>query len=181
MSMRITAGFLRSRVIHVPDVPGLRPTPAKVRQALFNILGPVDGVRLLDLFSGTGVMALEALSRGASSAVSVEQNRRLTQDMEQVRESWGLTESWQIKTALVEKALARMAGEPFDLIFADPPYQQGFTAQLPRWLDEHEIGCSRLIIEESAKVKPLWPAGWLCVQSRSYGDSCLHFLERGGG
>ncbi|PJA31994.1 MAG: 16S rRNA (guanine(966)-N(2))-methyltransferase RsmD, partial [Zetaproteobacteria bacterium CG_4_9_14_3_um_filter_53_7] len=138
--MRISAGFLRSRVIHVPDVPGLRPTPAKVRQALFNILGPLDDLSLLDLFSGSGVMALEALSRGAISAVSVEQNRRLTRDMEQIRNDWDLTERWQIKTALVEKALAQMAGESFDLIFADPPYQQGFTEQLPLWLDEHGIG-----------------------------------------
>jgi len=176
--MRITAGYLRSRVINIPDLQGLRPTPAKVRQALFNILGTVDDMRLLDLFSGSGIMALEAISRGAASVISIEQNRSLTRDMTVIRDAWDLTERWQIKTALVEKGLALMAGQHFDLIFADPPYQQGFSEQLPLWLDQHEITCDRLIIEESKKVNPVWPAGWLCVQSRLYGDTCLHFLER---
>ncbi len=100
--MRITAGAMRGRVITVPNVPGLRPTPSKVRQALFNILGSVDGFRILDLFAGSGIMALEALSRGAASATSIEQDR----------------------------------------------------------------------------VKPVWPDGWVCRQSRRYGDTCLHFLLR---
>lgn len=176
--MRITAGSLRGRLLNVPDEPGLRPTPAKVRQALFNILGPIDGMRLLDLYSGSGVMALEAISRGAS-ALSVEQNRRLTRDMEQVRQQWDLTESWQIKTGMVEKGLQALAGEYFDLIFADPPYRQGFAEKLPQWLDELGISCDLLVIEESARVNPLWPEGWQCEQSRRYGDSTLHFLSRG--
>ena len=176
--MRITAGSLRGRVLSIPNIEGLRPTPAKVRQALFNILGPIDDVRFLDLFSGSGVMALEAISRGARSALSVEQNRRLTRDMEQIRQDWGISDSWQIKTAAADKALMQMAGEHFDLIFADPPYQQEFTEKLPLWLDEFSISCEQLIIEESARVKPLWPAGWICQQSRPYGDSCLHFLTR---
>ena len=176
--MRITAGSLRGRVLHIPDVSGLRPTPAKVRQALFNILGPIDDLRLLDLFSGSGVMALEAISRGVSSAVSIEQDRRQTRDMEQIRTSWGLTENWQINALTVQKGLSMMAGQQFDLIFADPPYRQGIAEQIPLWLDEHDIGCDRLIVEESVSESPLWPVGWLCEQSRRYGDTCLHFLIR---
>ncbi|GAV20207.1 16S rRNA (guanine966-N2)-methyltransferase [Mariprofundus micogutta] len=176
--MRITAGSLRGRVIRVPDVAGLRPTPAKVRQALFNILGPLDDMRLLDLFSGSGVMALEAISRGASSAVSIELNRRLTREMGSIRDSWALSDRWQIKTIGVEKGLASLAGEHFELVFADPPYQQGFSEQIPAWLDKCEISCDRLIVEESTKVKPVWPDGWSCVQSRPYGDTCLHFLQK---
>ena len=176
--MRITAGELRGRVLTVADEPGLRPTPAKVRQALFNILGPIDEMRLLDLFSGSGVMALEAISRGATT-ISIEQNRKLTRAMEQIRQQWDLAEKWQIQSCPVEKGLMAQAGEQFDLIFADPPYQQGFSEQLPQWLDTHHIGCDLLVIEESARVTPSWPAGWQCRQSRRYGDSTLHFLSRG--
>jgi len=179
--MRITAGELRGRVLKIPDLPGLRPTPAKVRQALFNILGPVDGLELLDLFSGSGVMALEAISRGVSSVVSIEQDRRQVRDMEQIRESWDLSESWQIKALTVQKGLVLLAGQQYDLVFADPPYRQGFAEKVPLWLDEHHIGCDRLIIEESAKETPFWPAGWVCEQSRRYGDTNLHFLIRASG
>lgn len=178
--MRITAGDLRGRRVHVPDVAGLRPTPAKVRQALFNILGSVDELRMLDLFSGSGVMALEALSRGAASACSIEQNRRLCRDMEQRREQWRINSAnWQIQATTVEKGLMTLAGHHFDLIFADPPYQQGFTEKIPQLLDLHEIGCDQLVMEESGKVTPHWPAGWRCHQSRPYGDTILHFLVRG--
>lgn len=176
--MRVTAGSLRGRVLNVPDVEGLRPTPAKVRQALFNILGPVEELSLLDLFSGSGVMALEALSRGAASALSIEQNRNLTRNLSGIRTAWHLEKEWQIKTATVEKGLAMLSGQKFDLIFADPPYQQGFTDRLPQWLDSNDIGCEKLVIEESARVEPLWPDGWQCEQSRRYGDSTLHFLSR---
>ena len=176
--MRVTAGSLRGRALNVPDAEGLRPTPAKVRQALFNILGPVEEMSLLDLFSGSGVMALEALSRGAASALSIEQNRNLTRNLSNIRTAWLLEGKWQIKTATVEKGLAMLSGQKFDLIFADPPYQQGFADRLPQWLDRYEIGCGQLVIEESARVNPLWPAGWQCEQSRRYGDSTLHFLSR---
>lgn len=97
-------------------------------------------------------------------------------NMEQVRDAWGVTANWQIKAVSVQKGLALMSGQKFDLVFADPPYRQGFAEKLPLWLDEHQISCAQLVIEESAKERPNWPAGWVCEQSRVYGDTCLHFL-----
>jgi len=176
--MRITAGFMRGRIIQVANVPGLRPTPSKVRQALFNILGPVDGFRVLDLFAGSGIMALEALSRGAESALSVEQQHKAVRNLEQSRDILALTDRWQVKSASVETALARLTGASFDLIFADPPYAQGYAEKLPDLLTQHAIGCGQLVIEESSRIEPVWPAGWVCLQSRRYGDTCLHFLVR---
>jgi len=167
---------MRGRIIQVPDVPGLRPTPSKVRQALFNILGSVDGLRVLDLFAGSGIIALEALSRNAGSALSIEQHHRAVQNLQQTRNTLALTERWQIRAASVEMALATLTGESFDLIFADPPYAQGYAEQLPRLLTKHRIHCGQLVIEESSRVQPEWPEGWICRQSRRYGDSCLHFL-----
>ncbi len=176
--MRITAGAMRGRVITVPNVPGLRPTPSKVRQALFNILGSVNGFRILDLFAGSGIMALEALSRGAASATSIEQDRRAVKALQQSRDTLNMSDQWVIQTGSVEQGLARLAGKAFDLIFADPPYARGFTEVLPDLLTQYDIHCDQLVIEESARVKPVWPDGWVCRQSRRYGDTCLHFLLR---
>ena len=175
--MRITAGALRGRKLQVPDAPGLRPTPSKVREALFNILGDVQGFRMLDLFAGSGIMALEALSRGAATAVSIEQNRRAVHAMDQLRTSLDMAEIWQIMPMSVEKGLSCLTEQSFDLVFADPPYEQGYAGALPALLNRHAIHCSRLVIEESARVQLQWPAGWRCRQSRRYGDTILHFLE----
>ena len=141
------------------------------------MLGNVDGYRMLDLFAGSGIMAVEALSRGADMAVSIEQNRRATQSMDHLRASLNLAESWQIIPMSIEKGLPSLAGQSFDLIFADPPYEKGFADQLPALLNKHGIFCEMLVIEESARVQPKWTQGWHCQQSRRYGDTTLHFLE----
>jgi len=167
---------MRGRVITVPNVPGLRPTPSKVRQALFNILGPVDGFQVLDLYAGSGMMALEALSRGAASAISIEQDHRAIKALQQIREALNITDRWTIQATGVEQGLNRLAGASFDLIFADPPYAQGYAEALPGLLTQHDIGCGQLVIEESSRIQPNWPDGWVCRQSRRYGDTCLHFL-----
>jgi len=174
--MRITAGEMRGRVIAVPGVAGLRPTPSKVRQALFNILGSVDGFRVLDLYAGSGIMALEALSRGAHTAISIEQDRTAVAAMKQARDALHISDRWSIQPARVEQGLTRLAGQSFDFIFADPPYARGFSEQVPHLLSKHRIACGQLLIEESVRAQPNWPAGWLCEQSRRYGDTCLHFL-----
>ena len=175
--MRVTGGDMRGRVIRVADVPGLRPTPSKVRQAMFNILGSVDGFSMLDLFSGSGIMAVEAMSRGARQAISMEQHRGAVQAMQQARAMLQLEDIWRIESVRVERGLKALAGSSFDLIFADPPYAAGYLERLPALLHEHEIHCGQLVMEESARVCPVWPSGWLCQQSRRYGDSCLHFLQ----
>jgi len=147
---------------------------------MFNILSPVDGMRVLDLFSGSGLMALEAISRGATHATSIEQHQRACGHLRQVREQWCLQERWKVVTGGVHAALAHLPNERYDLVFADPPYEQGFSEQIPVWLDEFDIDCGHLVIEESARVSPDWPEGWTAALPRRYGDTCLHFLERGG-
>lgn len=175
--MRITAGRLRGRNISVPSIAGLRPTPAKVRQALFNILGDIEGFMVLDLFAGSGVMALESLSRGAAAAVSIEQHSMAVHAMRHIQRSWPV-EEWKILPMAVEKGLAQLSGRHFDLVFADPPYAQGFSEKLPQWLDTCEISCGQLVVEETARYQPVWPRTWQCTQSRRYGDTSLHFLSR---
>ena len=176
--MRITAGIHRSRVLNVPDLPGLRPTPSKVRQALFNILGDVEGWNLLDLFAGSGIMSIEALSRGAKSSVSIEQHHKACQQMQACRSQLDLND-WQIIKGSLPATLSRVENSHFDLVFADPPYDQNFAEQIPLWLDEHDIACTQLVVEESSKATPTWPEHWTLTQSRRYGDTTLHFLEKG--
>jgi len=178
--VRITAGRFRGRHLPVPEVTGVRPTPSKVRQALFNILGGLEGATVLDLFSGSGLMALEAISRGASVTVSIESNRRVICHLQGMRKQWGIEDRWRLLHGDVRAMLASLADRHFNLVFADPPYAQGISVCLPRWLDEARVSCTELVIEESARVAPVWPPGWTQRQSRRYGDTCLHFLTRTG-
>lgn len=178
--MRITAGSLRGRRVRVPDLPGLRPTPAKVRQAIFNILGSVEGLAWLDLYAGSGIMALEALSRGAACAVSIERHPQAVRAMQAVNNELK-PGNWRMIRASIEQGLARLSGQHFDLVFADPPYATGAAARIPAMLDAADISSTRLIIEESAREQPHWPPGWQCLQVRSYGDTALHFLRRDAG
>jgi len=175
--MRITAGRFRGRNLPVPKSPEVRPTPSMVRQALFNILGSIEGACVLDLFSGSGLMALEALSRGAVAVTSVEKNKRIFKHLQDVRGNWGIQDEWQLLCGDVQGMLPRLAGRRFDLVFADPPYAQGISEHIPCWLDNSRISCAQLVIEESARVDPLWPSGWTQARSRRYGDTCLYFLE----
>ncbi|MCF7821996.1 MAG: 16S rRNA (guanine(966)-N(2))-methyltransferase RsmD [Mariprofundaceae bacterium] len=174
--MRITAGRLRGRVLNVPDLPGLRPTPSRVREALFNILGDVDGWEMLDLFSGTGIMAVEALSRGAASACSIEQHpgacRLMRENCKRLN-----PEGWDIIKGTLPAALNRLENRSFNLIFADPPYDQGIADKIPAWLDENSITCRHLVIEESSRANPMWPEGWIATRSRRYGDTTLYFFD----
>ncbi|MDQ6987852.1 MAG: 16S rRNA (guanine(966)-N(2))-methyltransferase RsmD [Mariprofundaceae bacterium] len=174
--VRITAGSLRGCKVTVPDFDGVRPTPAKVRQALFNILGPVQDCSILELFSGSGLMALEALSRGAASVTSVEKNRRIVQHLKNVRSHLQLDENWQLICADVQAVLPRFTGRHFDIVFADPPYNTGLGEQLPTWLDAAGVCCTILVVEQAARTTPLWPTGWTQQQARRYGETCLHFL-----
>ena len=177
--MRITAGALRGRRLPSPTRSDVRPTPSKVRQALFNILGDVDGWRMLDLFAGSGLMALEAISRGAA-AVSIEQAAKSCRAMQAIREDWGVDDRWRIVNGPLPAALSGLHGQRFDLVYADPPYRQGIAEKIPAWLDAQGIKARMLVIEEAAGAHPAWPEGWTPATSRRYGDTCLHFLAPEG-
>lgn len=122
MGVRITGGAARGRPLAVP--PGARPTEGRVREALFSIWsGRLEGARVLDLFAGSGVVALEALGRGAFSACAVDQALAAVKTLEANAAKVG--EPLAIRKLRLPEGLARLAGDasgPFDLVFADPPY-----------------------------------------------------------
>ncbi|MDQ6989914.1 MAG: 16S rRNA (guanine(966)-N(2))-methyltransferase RsmD [Mariprofundaceae bacterium] len=170
--MRITAGKMRGRVLQVPDVRGLRPTSSRVREAVFNILGDMHGLSFLDLFSGSGVMALEALSRGASQAQSIEENHQACAAMRDIEQAWQV-QNWTITQGTIPKVFQATSSH-FDVIYADAPYQQGFAEQLAPWLAQAGITYRTFIIEEASKTSLTWTQQ--PFQQRKYGESTLYFF-----
>jgi 16S rRNA (guanine966-N2)-methyltransferase len=136
--VRIIAGRWRGRRLAVPEMPGLRPTPDRVRETLFNWLQPVvAGARCLDLFAGSGVLGLEALSRGAAEVIAVERNPLAVAALRGVATEFG-AEGLVVRH---DDAITFLAGpsRPFDLVFLDPPFGHGLLektidALAPEWL-----------------------------------------------
>lgn len=123
--VRIIGGRWRGRRVRFPDLPGLRPTPDRVRETLFNWLSPyLPGARVLDLFAGSGVLAFEALSRGASRAVLVDSSRPIVDGLLDTGRALGTADFEVVAMDALEFLRTRRDGA-FDLVFMDPPY--GFS------------------------------------------------------
>ncbi len=150
-SVRIIAGQWRGRKLPVPDLPGLRPTPDRVRETLFNWLMPVnEGARCLDLFAGTGALGLEAASRGAAGVVLVERDRRAAAAL---REHAARLDASQVHVDCADglQWLAQPASQRFDIVFLDPPYADRLLA--PAW----KLLCERGWLAPQAYVYAEWP------------------------
>jgi 16S rRNA (guanine966-N2)-methyltransferase len=126
--LRVTAGTLRNRRVPVPPAD-VRPTSERARQAFFNIAGDrIREARFLDLFAGSGIFSFEALSRGAAAAVAIDRSRRHTGQIARLAAEWEV--DVHAVTADVLAGIKRLAGPPFDLIYADPPYDYDQYDQL---------------------------------------------------
>ena len=170
--MRVVAGEHRGRRLAAPRGSGTRPTADRVREAIFSILGPVEGLRVLDLFAGSGALGIEALSRGAASAVFVDRDRRAVAAVRANLSSLG------IEASVVEREVAaylRAGPGPFDLVFADPPYSCAVPAG--RDLSRHlppVLGPGGLLVTESDIREPL-EIGLPVVDERVYGGTRIRF------
>ena len=169
--MRVVAGAFRGRRIEAPRGRATRPTSDRVREALFSILGAVDGLRVLDLFAGSGALGIEALSRGAAEAVFVESDERAAATVRRNLEALGVEARVHRRDAF--SWLERAAGgeEAFDLVFADPPYSSASrtAGRLSELLPPLLTGTS-LTVTESDKRDPLHLALPL-IDERTYGDT----------
>ena len=126
-SVRIIGGRLRGSKLPVLDIQGLRPSGDRVRETLFNWLAPnIEGVRILDLFAGTGALGLEAISRGAASATLIEKDPRVAKMLEASVQRLLADDAGQVQVLNCDALSMSACGERFDLIFVDPP----FDAQL---------------------------------------------------
>ena len=180
--MRIVGGRLKGRVLSAPASREIRPTSERLRESIFDILahrfeGAVEGSRVVDLFAGSGALAIEALSRGAQTALLVDNGseaRALLRANVEALALGGVTRIWRADATRLGKA---PAGPPFNLAFLDPPYGKGLAgpalAALVEggWLAEGAL----VVVEEAAKAEIAPPEGLRIVDEREYGDTRIVF------
>lgn len=176
--MKIQGGRARGRTIRAPRGLDVRPTPAKVRAAVFDILGDIAGRRGLDLFCGAGGMGLEALSRGAEHVTFVDGSARSVEAVSENLASLGLA-GGSILKATLPAGLRRVRGT-YDLVFADPPYAEAHLVGLGRALLESGLVGEGVVWvhEVSARSQERPPRGWRVDDERGYGGTKLLFLRR---
>ncbi|GAA0506453.1 16S rRNA (guanine966-N2)-methyltransferase [Saccharopolyspora erythraea NRRL 2338] len=178
---RIVAGSAGGRRIEVPP-RGTRPTSERVREALFSALESATelaGARVLDLYGGSGALGLEALSRGAAHATFVESDRRAVQLLRRNASALGFRDV-SVAQGKVETVLASAAGEPFDVVLADPPYDVD-AARLDQVLRSLAANGwtapdSLVVVERSTRSgEPDWPAPLRALRTKRYGDTAVHW------
>ena len=171
--MRIIAGTHRGSRLVTPRGLETRPTGDRVREAAFNLIGPVDGATVLDLFAGSGALGLEALSRGAARAVFVESNRAAGRAIEQNLDRLRLRGTVVLQDALKALQMEAQAGRRYDLVLVDPPYEMFRDLQpaLARILPQVLADDGLLVVETDARLDPEFPLE--LRTSRRYGRARL--------
>jgi 16S rRNA (guanine966-N2)-methyltransferase len=170
--MRVIAGELGGRHLRAPEGRGTRPTADRVREAIFSILGDVTGLRVLDLFAGSGALGIEALSRGADEAVFVDNDPRAITAVRRNLAALDLLGAQVSRgDALAFLADAAPDAPPFDLVFVDPPYSSAnrLAPQLAKRLTP-VLAEDAVIVTESYKREPL-ELPFTLVRERTYGDT----------
>ena len=181
--MRIIGGEARGRVVRLPAGSRIRPTADRIKESLFNILHSVEGSFFLDLFAGSGNVGLEALSRGARFTAFVEKDIRLVRALQGSLVQLGFAARAEVIAADAESGLRRLVqrGDRFDLIFTDPPYDQGLVLETLAWPDMRKALAENgiVVLQHSAREKPdgLQTQPWVVADQRRYGDTVLSFLK----
>jgi 16S rRNA (guanine966-N2)-methyltransferase len=178
--VRIIGGIWRGRRVEFPDVAGLRPTPDRIRETLFNWLQhEIVGARCLDLFAGSGALGMEALSRGAKELVFVEQAVPAARALRELLTRLGAASRGQVFEMGAARFL-RNAGEPFDVLFLDPPFGSGTLADTIPQLDAGnwvKTGGLVYLENERAAGVPVLPPHWELLKSKSAGEVGYHLAR----
>lgn len=183
---RIVAGTLGGRRLAAPPGQQTRPTSERVREALFSTLASMidlDGCRFADLYAGSGAVGLEAASRGAAGVLLVESDARAARTLRQNIAALDLAGTCRLATGRVAAVLAAPPGEPFEAVFADPPYRVGddeIAAMLAALVnDVWLVPDAVLIVERDVRSpEPGWPDGVTPERGRRYGDTVLWYGRR---
>src|ERR1700720_3848280 len=169
--MRIIAGSHKGHTIHAPRGRDTRPTSDRVRENVFNIVGPVDGAAVLDLYAGSGAMGLEALSRGAARAVFVERDGGAVRAIERNLEKLRLSGTVLRQDAVTALATEAGSGRKYDLVLVDPPYDMyaDIEPKLARYLPSVLAEDGVVVVETDGGVEPELPL--MERTSRKYGSA----------
>jgi 16S rRNA (guanine966-N2)-methyltransferase len=175
--MRIIAGSRKGHKIQAPRGRDTRPTSDRVRENVFNILGPLDGATVLDLYAGSGAMGLEALSRGATRAVFVERDGDAARTIERNLDKLRLSATILRQDAVSALAAEAGAGRKYDLVLVDPPYEMytDVQPQLARYLPSVLAADGVVVVETDARVEPELPLPQRT--SRKYGQARITVFE----
>jgi 16S rRNA (guanine966-N2)-methyltransferase len=180
--LRITGGSLRNRAISVAPGNDARYTSSRVREALFNIIGDVEGKDILDLFAGSGSFSIEALSRGAASATCVENDAKRVNILQDNLEALSLNSYCQVLDMDVRYAVTFLCGKGalYDIIFMDPPYEKGYLTETMTLLEKNVIyrRDAMIIMEYSKREIIAFPdfQKAVPVKTKRYGDTTITTL-----
>jgi len=178
--IRIVGGRFRSRKLRFPAAPGLRPTPDRVRETLFNWLrNDIEGARCLDLYAGSGALGFEAASRGAALVVQVERDAAVCEALERNRALLN-AEAVNVVQAEVGRFLAG-PGQPFDVVFLDPPFHRGLVVPCCLALEENGWLSSRakIYLEAESVFRPDGlPQNWRALRGGKAGEVGYYLYER---
>ena len=185
---RVIAGSAGGRRIAVPTGRDTRPTSDRAREGLFatvhSLLGDLDGLRAADLYAGSGAVGLEALSRGAAHVLLVESAKQAAKVIKANVQALGLPGA-ELVTDRVERVIRTTPPEPYDLIFADPPYavpDEAVLAMLDALRDNGWLAEGALVaVERATRGEPVrWPAGYTESRARRYGEGTLWYGHAAG-
>ncbi len=178
--MRIISGKYKGRKLVSFDAKHIRPTTDRVKESLFNILqNRIEGARVLDLFSGTGNLAIESLSRGAGFVDLVESHPKSLALIRRNLENLGVTEGFKIHPVDAFKYIKNFKGEPYDIVIADPPFTRAWADDLARAIGAaHLLAKDGILVIEAASKEPTSEAypGLIFLEERKFGDKRLLFF-----
>jgi 16S rRNA (guanine(966)-N(2))-methyltransferase RsmD len=182
--MRITGGQARGKLIAAQKGMLVRPTADRVRESLFDILTAIAGKSFLDIFAGSGIVGLEALSRGAADVVFIEKNSRIAKKLKDNIEHIGFALKAEVIAAPAAQAIEALLlrGKRFDILFADPPYNKGMVGEVLGFnnLEKLMAEDALFILQHSKKesIGELKTDALLLRDQRKYSDTVLSFFER---
>ena len=181
--MRVTGGNLRGRRLRSPQ-GGLRPSSDRVREAVFARLDDVDGCAVLDLYAGTGALGIEAVSRGATTAVFVERAARCLPVLRANVTALGSSADTRVVADDAPRAVKRLAraGQRFDLVFVDPPYASGEIARALEAIAGSDVlkDGAMVVVESGRRQPPVRVPGLAVLDERRYGDTLISRLVAEG-
>ena len=175
--MRVVAGFLGGQIFESPHGHRTHPMSEKVRGAIFSALGDIKGLNVLDAFSGSGALAIEAISRGAKTATAVEVDKRANQVIQDNLKKLDIEDRVKAVRAYANAWSTRHQAQMFDVILLDPPYDNlpyRDLNSMPRHLKDDGI----LVLSWPPKVDYYFFEGLEIIKSKDYGDSSLHFYKK---